>query len=363
MCGNCIVDIHLELRDLSKSFGSVTAVSGVSLDIGHGEFVSLLGPSGCGKTTILNMVAGFLQPDAGDLNLSGRRINGIPPHKRPTAIVFQSYALFPHLTIEGNVEFGLKMRGMARDQRKAKVQQVLELVQLPDVQDRYPRQLSGGQQQRIALARALVIEPDILLLDEPLSNLDARLRDEMRLELKELQDKIKITTLFVTHDILEAFALSDRVAVMSEGRIVQVGTAAELYENPASESVANFLGPLNTFDASVVEVAGGEVTARVAAGQDIVATYRSASNPTVGEPHRFMVRPENVRVSQSERTGANCFSGKVQRKIYLGPIVHLLVDTGQMIVLAYVQQSEARMVDQGDPVVVHWRADDVITSE
>ncbi|MBO9436445.1 ABC transporter ATP-binding protein [Ruegeria sp. R13_0] len=233
------------LNNIVKRFGSFTAVHSTNLEIPEGAFVTLLGPSGCGKTTNLRMIAGLLDPTEGEILIGGRRVNDVPIHKRNLGIVFQNYALFPHKTVAENVAFGLKYRDVPKSEIPGKVQAALDLVQLPDVGDRYPKALSGGQQQRIALARAIVIEPEVLLLDEPLSALDANLREDMRVELKRIQHQIGVTTVFVTHDQSEALAMSDTIVVMSAGRVEQVGSPSEVYNTPASEFVANFLGASN----------------------------------------------------------------------------------------------------------------------
>jgi len=235
----------VNLTDIVKRFGKVTAVHRMSMEIAEGSFVTLLGPSGCGKTTTLRMIAGLLDPSEGDISIKGKRINDVPIHKRNLGLVFQNYALFPHKTVAENVAFGLKYRQVSKADMQKKVRDALELVQLPQVGERYPRELSGGQQQRIALARAIVIEPDVLLLDEPLSALDANLREDMRVELKRIQHQIGVTTVFVTHDQSEALAMSDQLVVMSNGLVEQIGAPADIYNTPASEFVARFLGTSN----------------------------------------------------------------------------------------------------------------------
>src|SRR5580765_2268281 len=242
---------RLQLTGLTKTYGDFRAVAGVDLDIGQGELVVLLGPSGCGKTTTLRMIAGFVVPSAGEIHLGGRNITRRPPWKRNTGLVFQSYALFPHLSATENIAFGLRMRNLGQAQIAAKVAEVLRLVRLEGLGDRLPRELSGGQQQRVALARALVIEPDILLLDEPLSNLDAKLRAEVRVEIRELQRKLGLTTVMVTHDQEEALTMADRLVVMSNGQVQQVGSQRELYEHPANTFVAGFVGRTNFLHGSV----------------------------------------------------------------------------------------------------------------
>ena len=242
----------LELEKLSKSFGSHHAVDGLTLGVEKGEFVSLLGPSGCGKTTTLQMIAGFVEPTAGAIRLAGKDLLAIKPAKRGLGIVFQSYALFPHMTVTENVGFGLEMQGVAAAERKTRVAETLELVGLGAFAGRFPRQLSGGQQQRVALARALVIRPQILLLDEPLSNLDAKLREGMQIELRQIQRTVGTTTILVTHDQAEAMALSDRIVVMNHGKAEQVGPPHEAYERPATPFVANFLGKTNLVNGTTV---------------------------------------------------------------------------------------------------------------
>jgi len=242
----------LELENLTKRFGQQTAVDGLWLGVEQGEIVSLLGPSGCGKTTTLQMIAGFIEPTSGAIRLEGRDLLAVKPAQRGLGIVFQSYALFPHMTVAQNVSFGLEMQGVAAAERTKRVTETLELVGLAAFTDRFPRQLSGGQQQRVALARALVIRPPILLLDEPLSNLDAKLREEMQIELRQIQRTVGTTTLLVTHDQAEAMALSDRIVVMNHGRAEQIGPPHETYERPATPFVANFLGRTNLVDGKAV---------------------------------------------------------------------------------------------------------------
>src|ERR1700682_3462774 len=242
---------HLELDRVSKQFGAQTVVDDFSLAVGKGEFVSFLGPSGCGKTTTLQMIAGFLDPSRGAIRLEGRDLAAVQPAKRGLGIVFQSYALFPHMTAAENVAFGLEMRRVPRAERDERVRATLAMVGLAGYEDRYPRRMSGGQQQRVALARALVIRPNVLLLDEPLSNLDAKLREEMQIELRQIQRNLGTTTVLVTHDQNEAMSLSDRILVMSQGRIEQIGTPQETYERPASAFVAQFLGKTNDFAATI----------------------------------------------------------------------------------------------------------------
>ncbi|MBB99753.1 MAG: polyamine ABC transporter ATP-binding protein [Rhodobacteraceae bacterium] len=292
------------LQNIVKRFGSFTAVHPMSLEIPEGSFVSLLGPSGCGKTTTLRMIAGLLDPSEGDIQINGRRINDVPIHKRNLGLVFQNYALFPHRTIAENVAFGLKFRGVDKAERDERVKKALDLVQLPDVGDRYPKQLSGGQQQRIALARAIVIEPDVLLLDEPLSALDANLREDMRVELKRIQHQIGITTVFVTHDQAEALALSDRIVVMSNGRVEQVGAPEDVYTTPATEFVARFLGASNILPSTCTDADGATVALENSAFGKLVLPRERAPHVSGPGAVKLAVRAEKLAIVAPGAAGA-----------------------------------------------------------
>jgi putative spermidine/putrescine transport system ATP-binding protein len=279
----------LSLRGIAKSFGETAAIADVDLDVAAGEFLILLGPSGCGKTTLLRIIAGLLEPDRGRVRLDGEEVQDLPAHSRRTAMVFQSYALFPHMTVERNIAFGLVMRGLDRVEIRRRVAETLALVELQGLAGRYPRELSGGQQQRVALARALVTEPRVLLLDEPLSNLDAKLRDRLRIELRALQRRLALTTVFVTHDQAEAMALSDRIAVMSKGRLVELGTPEEIYSRPQSRFAAEFVGIANLLPGTL----SGE------GRQHFVDTAlgRFAVLPDAGQPGpraSICLRPEDI---------------------------------------------------------------------
>ena len=284
------------LTDIVKRFGSFTAVHKMSLEIPEGSFVTLLGPSGCGKTTTLRMIAGLLDPTEGDITIKGARVNDVPIHKRNLGLVFQNYALFPHRTVAQNVAFGLNYRHVAAAEISRRVAQALELVQLPDLGARYPKDLSGGQQQRIALARAIVIEPDVLLLDEPLSALDANLREDMRVELKRIQQRIGVTTIFVTHDQTEALAMSDQIIVMSEGRVEQVGAPEEVYNTPASAFVAQFLGASNILTAECRSVQGAEIGLELADFPPLAIPRERAPQIAGAGPVRLVIRAEKLVV-------------------------------------------------------------------
>ncbi|MGV8984703.1 MAG: ABC transporter ATP-binding protein [Cypionkella sp.] len=284
------------LTNIVKRFGTLTAVHRMSLDIPEGSFVTLLGPSGCGKTTTLRMIAGLLDPTEGEIAIKGKRVNDVPIHKRNLGLVFQNYALFPHKTVAENVAFGLNYRKFSKDEVARKVAAALDLVQLPDLGDRYPKQLSGGQQQRIALARAIVIEPDVLLLDEPLSALDANLREDMRVELKRIQQRIGVTTVFVTHDQTEALAMSDQIIVMSKGRVEQIGAPEEVYNTPASEFVAQFLGASNILSANCADLRGEEIGLELAGFPPIAIPRDRAPKVAGAGPVRLVIRAEKLHL-------------------------------------------------------------------
>lgn len=308
----------MRLFGLTKHYGSTVAVDGVELAVANHEFVTLLGPSGSGKTTVLRMVAGYVEPTAGRVVIGGNDVGNTPPERRDIGMVFQSYALFPHMTVSKNVAFGLERRHVNGPERDMRVKEALELVRLGDLGGRYPRQLSGGQQQRVALARALVVRPTLLLLDEPLSNLDAKLRGEVRLEIRRLQQELGITTLLVTHDQEEALTVSDRIAIMHEGCIQQVAPPAELYNRPANRFVADFVGKMNFLQGSLVgEAAGGMARYRLAGGETVLASRG---------PERAIlaVRPESVRLgSLPEGEAANSLAGRVEYRVFLGELTEL----------------------------------------
>jgi spermidine/putrescine ABC transporter ATP-binding subunit len=306
----------LKLEHLTKTFGTARAVDDISLDLISGEFVTLLGPSGCGKTTTLRMVAGLETPDGGLVRLGGRDVTGLPPFRRNIAMVFQSHALFPHMTVAENVSFGLRMRKVAKNARHQRVREALELVRLADYLDRYPHQLSGGQQQRVALARALVVSPDILLLDEPFGALDRKLREALQEELRQLTRKIGITSLFVTHDQEEALILSDRICVMNAGRIEQIGTPNEIFELPETHFVADFMGVGNFIAGTVSGSSNGETTidtlgCRVASQTD--KEWR------IGAPVMAAIRAEKITLSATQPAeGSNVIEGRLGSAVYQG---------------------------------------------
>jgi putative spermidine/putrescine transport system ATP-binding protein len=315
----------LQLDNLTKRFGSFVAVDDLTLGIEKGEFISLLGPSGCGKTTTLQMIAGLHDPSEGRISLDGRDITTLPPNRRGLGIVFQSYALFPHMTAADNIAFGLEMRGVSAAERRERVARTLEQVKLTDFAARYPKELSGGQRQRVALARALVIEPPILLLDEPLSNLDAKLREEMQLELRILQQKIGVTTVLVTHDQSEALSMSDRVVVMDRGRAIQIASPVEMYESPADAFVSGFVGKTNLLRGRAGPP--GEVMVgdrRFAARHEGIAE---------GEPVRVSLRPEKIALAEP---GAGTFDAVVAAAVFHGSHWLYKLDSplGELLVVA-----------------------------
>ncbi len=308
---------HLELTHIQKTFGASVAVEDFNLKVQQGEFVSFLGPSGCGKTTTLRMIAGFEVPTSGQITINGSDITYLPPNKRNVGMVFQSYALFPNMTVAQNVGYGLKIAGKPKAEIEARVTEMLALIQMEKFAARYPYQLSGGQQQRVALARALAFQPQVLLLDEPLSALDAKIRVELRQEIRRIQQKLGITTIYVTHDQEEALSLSDRIVVMSQGKMEQVGTPNEIYNFPETEFVAQFVGQINLLPVEIVRPTEGMVRL----GQQII--HAGKFDRLNGHQMRLAVRPEELNPGYSE--GANNLIGQVESVTYLGSIVRVRV--------------------------------------
>ena len=341
---------ELAIRGLSKRFGDVAAVDGFELEIGDHELISLLGPSGCGKTTTLRCIAGFEEPTAGHILFDDRDVVGLPPENRNIGMVFQNYALFPHMTVRQNLAFGLEMRSVPKSEMAERIARVLETVQLGDLGERYPRQLSGGQQQRIALARAMVVEPSILLLDEPLANLDAKLREEMRFFVRSLQKRIGITTVYVTHDQAEAMVISDRIVVMFDGHIHQVGAPDEIYSRPVSREVANFIGLTNFVEG---RVQGADAVAGECRLETAVGTLRCAYPETldVGREVALIVRPEAISLSTAApaESGTNAIPGRVGERYFLGNITGYRISCADDLVLQ-VQDDPWASFDVGDEV-------------
>ena len=353
-------DAILELRNVRRIYGSVTAVDGVSVALSSGEFLSFLGPSGSGKTTTLAMIAGLVEPTAGEILLKGQPLNPLPPYRRNIGVVFQNYALFPHMTVAKNIAFPLEMRRVAGAEIEQRVARVLSLVGLADFGARLPSQLSGGQQQRVALARAMVFEPPLLLMDEPLGALDKKLREQMQLEIKQLHRNMGMSIIYVTHDQEEALTMSDRIAVFNNGRIEQIGTPADLYEHPQTRFVANFIGETNLFAGLVSEVAEGYCKIN---GNGLELRARNGGGIKKGQKAFVAVRPERTMLCEPGRAvapGENRMTGEVSETVYLGRSRKYVVRAGGADVTV-VQQIGSRLDSAfsiGDPVAVHWKIED-----
>jgi spermidine/putrescine transport system ATP-binding protein len=346
----------VEIRSLTKRFGDLAAVDAVSLDIRRGEFFSLLGPSGCGKTTLLRMIGGFELPTEGSIRIHGEDMTWTPPYRRPVNMVFQHYALFPHLTVAENVSFGMRYRGVARADEGRRVSDALALVQLSGFEKRRPHQLSGGQRQRVALARALALEPEVLLLDEPLGALDQKLRKEVQVQLKHLQRSLGITFVFVTHDQEEALTMSDRVAVMNRGRVEQMDDAARVFERPATDFVANFMGASNFFAARVRKSGEDGLLLTLAAGGDVLLPGKGGSY-RAGEAVRFVVRPEklDLRARDLSAHGVPSLAVTIEDRVYQGVSTVWIVRNAAGERLTVYEQNE-RPFEEGSRFAVGGRA-------
>lgn len=345
----------LELDKVTKIYPDGTkAVDNVSFKVSKNEFFSLLGPSGCGKTTILRMIAGFFDPTDGSIILEGERVNGIPPYKRRTSMVFQNYALFPHLTVYENIAFGLKIRKLSKEEVDKRVKAALELVHLPGYEKRYPRQLSGGEQQRVALARSIVVNPSVLLLDEPLSNLDARLRQEMRVELKRIHKEAGLTTIYVTHDQAEALSMSDRIAILNQGKIEDIGDPTEIYMRPKTKFIATFIGQVNMFDGEVLTIEPPEMKVLTEEGLEVIVHYSQASSQ--GSKVSITIRPEVVLISNRRDLGVkNSFEASVEQVSFLGPNLQYICSLkGHELVVRVPFVKGTMPFKVGDKVYVGW---------
>jgi len=355
----------VELINVTKTFGDVTAVDSLSVEIGQGEFFSLLGPSGCGKTTTLRLIAGFETPDRGEIRISGEDVIRKRPYQRNVNTVFQNYALFPHLTVAGNISFGLERRKLSGSDISRLAAESLDLVRLEGMAPRYPRQLSGGQQQRVALARALVLRPDVLLLDEPLGALDLGLRRQMQTELKGLQQRVGITFIYVTHDQEEALAMSDQIAVMENGRLIQTGTPEQIYNQPKARFVAEFIGSTNLFRATVKENMGDCLLTETTGG--LTASLPAAGAKSPGESLTFSIRPEHIMISDEGGVGrrANRFPGRIDSRTFLGAsTIYRISLPGSEIVTVETRNdglsAGSGVHSPGDRVQVIWHPDDCV---
>lgn len=351
----------VELVNIVKRFGSFTAINDVTLQIKPGEFMTFLGPSGCGKTTLLRMISGFDTPTEGRVILAGEDVTFIPPHKRNVNQVFQSYALFPHLTVRENIEFGLKMQKVPKTEMNERVGSATEIVALTGFEERKPSQLSGGQRQRVALARALVCRPKVLLLDEPLSALDAKLRHAMQIELKRLQKKLGITFVFVTHDQEEALTMSDRIAVINKGRIEQLGDASEIYHYPKTNFVANFIGQANILKAKLLDRNGPQ--GRVTLEDGTVLTVNVENLPPNANEALVSVRPEKIHLQKSKCQGNNVLEVEVQEEIFKGAIDQMLLVTDSGLELTAVVANESLLDEsfhKGERIFCQLHPNDIV---
>ena len=344
--------VLVELRRMSKRYGDVRAVEDLNLEIYEGEFLTVLGPSGSGKTTALMLMAGFEELTAGEVVVRGRSVAGLPPEKRDIGMVFQNYALFPHLRVRDNVAFPLRMRGMPRGEIARRVADTLATVHLAGFEDRLPRQLSGGQQQRVALARALVYRPSLLLMDEPLAALDKKLREEMQGELKAIQRDLGVTTLYVTHDQQEALALSDRIAIMRSGRLVQVGAPIDLYDRPVDRFTAEFLGEANIMEGDVTATRDGMVRVRVSDRLEVTAEL--SEDVALGRRVGVMIRPEAIQTRERTDGGPNEWPGVVRDVVFLGDVVRCTVEVAPSVVFRVVMpyRKDEAAVKAGQPITL-----------
>ncbi|WP_181167502.1 ABC transporter ATP-binding protein [Mesorhizobium sp. B2-6-5] len=355
--------VDVRLSEVSKSFGNQPVLRRLSLEIRKGEVLGLLGPSGCGKTTLLRMIAGLETPDEGSVEIGGSVMDGVPVHKRNIGMLFQNYALFPHLNVEQNIAFGLRMRRREKTEIQAAVRQAMDLIRLPDIAKRRPSELSGGQRQRVALARAIVGKPAVLLLDEPLAALDKKLRAHMQVEIRELQRRLGLTTVFVTHDQEEALVLSDRVAVMDRGEILQLGSADDVYERPATTFVSDFLGVSNQLTGVVTKAEGGDITVNCPDGRlDLIARSDAVQR---GTAVKLAIRPEHLQISQARIDRSNSYPAAVEATIYRGNFIdyHLRVNNGPALIATVSTHSShganARH-EVGDRVYVGARPENVL---
>jgi spermidine/putrescine transport system ATP-binding protein len=355
------MDVMVELRGVSKRFGGFVAVAAIDLEIRAGEFITLLGPSGCGKTTLLRMISGFETPTEGAVLLGGKDVTHEPPYRRDVNQVFQSYALFPHMTVKENIAFGLRMKKVPKGEMEERVRAVIAMVSLGGMEERKPSQLSGGQRQRVALARAIVCRPKVLLLDEPLSALDAKLRHAMQVELKELQKKLGITFIFVTHDQEEALTMSDRIAVINKGRIEQLGDVSQIYHRPKTTFVANFIGQANILGAEVLSRDGDRARVRLEGGLELLVNAEYL--PEGAERALISIRPEKIALRKARQAGENVFEATVEDELFKGATdqLRLRADAGLTLTAVVANESSAEeAVHAGDAVFCHLHPDDIV---
>jgi len=355
-------NFDVELRKVFKVFNGEPAVRGIDLNIAQGEFFSILGPSGCGKTTTLRLIAGFEEPTAGEVLIRGRSMSHVPAYRRPVNTVFQSYALFGHMTVWDNIAFGLRIKGQNRSQVQDQVSDALRLVKMENFARRYPAQLSGGQQQRVALARALVNRPTVVLLDEPLGALDLKLRKEMQVELSNLHHELGVTFVMVTHDQEEALSLSDKIAVMHEGRIEQIGSPSQIYESPQTPFVADFIGDTNLFQGQVEKSDRSFLSVMTETGLQIIAKPLEAGNGSISQQVVVSIRPEKIQVSlEASTTAANCFEGRLKHVMYMGTHVHYVVELNSGDSVTVMQPNKLESVpDRQTPIYVAWNSIDCL---
>lgn len=348
------MEYQLELIDVAKKYKDFLAVDGINLQIKKGEIVSFLGASGCGKTTTLRMIAGLIEPTKGVIKIAGKEMNGIPPYKRDISMVFQNYALFPHLSVYENIVYGLKMRKI-KDKKilMEKAHKMMELVQLQGVENRLPKELSGGQQQRVSLARAMIVEPKVMLFDEPLSNLDAKLREKTRVEIRNLLKQMNVTAIYVTHDQEEALTISDRIAVMNKGVIEQITEPVDLYKKPATKFIADFVGHANLFEGQVFETKTEEIKMQTLT-KKMITVQANNQGKIKGEDISVIIRPENVQISVKPfQSQENTFKGMIKAKIFLGNTQRLLIDLGEKKELeADLHVKEMIQCREGDEIYV-----------
>ncbi|MEH2324868.1 MAG: ABC transporter ATP-binding protein [Nostoc sp.] len=354
--------LDVELRNVFKFFNQEPAVNGIDLDVRQGEFFSILGPSGCGKTTTLRLIAGFEIADAGKVLIQGQSMTNVPPYRRPVNTVFQSYALFNHLNVWNNIAFGLRLKKIAKSKIEARVEEALKLVKMESLRSRFPNQLSGGQQQRVALARALVNRPTVVLLDEPLGALDLKLRKEMQVELSNLHQDLGVTFVMVTHDQEEALSLSDRIAVMNQGKIEQVGTPSQIYERPCTSFVADFIGDTNLFSGEIVAVDSSNIKISTKTALSIVISRAEDTPSELSQAVVVSVRPEKIQLSlYPPNLPTNCFEGRLVNVMYLGTHVNYVVELTNGISINVLQPNTfGVLVDRDTPIYVWWAENDCL---